>query len=475
MMPYLVTELSEKWYGLWLLVASITGFFALLTLGLSSAVQRFLSYEISSNSINEYKETISSSLFVFTVIGILAILLSIGIVFFTEYFVNEEELKSIFSLLIFVVGFNFAMRFFSTPFNAALTAEFYFSWVSCLEIFGFFIKSILTFYFVEEGYGVLGVGYALLIGEMFANISISFLAIFKLKNFRFSFSSISKKKIIGLYSYGVNAFLATLGVMLRFPLGNIVISSFIGLSAVTVYSIPVRLLGYADAFINTTLGVLQPYFTRLYAKGELALLRKQFFLSNTLSLGVGGMLAGGLFVFGTGFIDLWVTEYPQTQLLIYILPFTLLFDICQKPSVMVLYALNKHRYYAYLNIAEAIVNICIAFVLIQIIGLIGVALAVVIPMLFTKVWLLPRYVCKKLSVSSCRYYLLLVKAYSFVLIYSAIWTFIPVQIKGWLDFIILGLIYCVLYVILYSLLVLNVQQRKNIWSILYKKNRPNQT
>ena len=473
LMPFLISELTDKWYGLWLLVASITGFFALLTLGLSSAVQRFLSYEISSESLGDYKQTISSALFIFTLTAFVVVALSLGIGQYTEYFVDDTDLQIIFSSLILVVGCNFAMRFFSTPFNAALTAEFHFTLVSFLEILGFLVKSILTVYFVKNDYGVIGVGYALLIGEAVANFAIAVLALYKLKYFRFSFRSIKKKKVLALYEFGLNSFIATLGVMLRFPLGNIVISGFVGLSAVTIYSIPVRLLSYADAFVHTTLGVLQPYFTKLYAEKKIEKLQEHFLLASKLSLAIGGVLTGGLIVFGADFISLWVNEYSETKLLTYILPLTLLFGICQQPSVMVLYALGKHRYFAYLNIAEAVVNISIAMILIHYIGVVGVALAVLIPMLFTKGWLLPRYVCRQLALPGQAYYLLLGKAYLFILLYSVLWLNIDVAISTWSDILLYGAIYAMLFMVFFAGLIANKSERSLVISLVIKRIKRN--
>jgi O-antigen/teichoic acid export membrane protein len=469
LMPYLVSELTEKWYGLWLLVASITGFFALLTLGLSSAVQRYLSYEISSGDTTGYKRTVSSALFVFTISGALAISLSLLIAYFSEFFVDSKELETIFSSLVLIVGCNFALRFFSTPFNAALTAEFHFIHISFFEIIGFVVKSGLTVYFVDKGLGVIGLAYALIVGEVFANLSIVLLAVYKLNNFRFSFAFIDKKKVAELFEYGLNSFLATLGTMLRFPLGNIVISGVIGLSAITIYSIPVRLLSYADAFITTSVGVLQPYFTKLYANKKLEELGKIFILSSMVTMGLGGVLAGGLFVFGADFIGLWVKEYQETKLLTLILPWTLLFGICQYPSMMVLYSLGKHKYFAYLNLAEVLVNLCLAAILINFFGVVGVALAVVLPMLITKCWLLPKYVCLQLSIPLKRYYAIFMKFMLFTVLYSTVWLYMSILITGWLDIFLWGSIYAFIYLLLFFFTVIEYKEQKTIKKMVINK------
>ena len=449
LMPFLISQLTEQWYGLWILVGSITGFFTLLTLGLSSAVQRFLSYEISSQNYAEYRKTISSSLVVFGLAASVCLLISWLISISTGYYVDDVELERSFSILILLVGANFAVKFISTPFVAALTAEFKFVLVSSIEITGFIIKSLLTIYFVNKGYGVISIGMALLIGEAVANLCIAIIAFTKIKAFQFRLAFVDRSKLLELYTFGLNSFIATIGTMLRFPLGNVVISAFIGLSSVTIYSIPVRLLNYADAFIFTSIGVLQPYFTKLYAEGNTEELKNKFFFANAISFGLGGLLAGGLFVFGVDFIELWVGDYEETKWLTYILPFSLMFGISQYPSIMILYTLGKHKYYAIQNLLEALVNVALGLVLIQWFGIPGVALGVVLPMLVTKVWLLPKYVSKQLGSSLRSYFILMGKVYFFVISYSLLWLYFDIPVKTWSDLIIWALVYGSGYFVLY--------------------------
>ncbi|MFT5756256.1 MAG: O-antigen/teichoic acid export membrane protein [Alteromonadaceae bacterium] len=476
LMPFLISQLTEQWYGLWILVGSITGFFTLLTLGLSSAVQRFLSYEISSQNYTEYRKTISSSLVVFGFAAGLCLLISWVISMSTSYYVEDVELERSFSILILLVGANFSIKFFSTPFVAALTAEFKFVLVSSIEIAGFVIKSLLTVYFVTEGYGVISIGMALLIGEAIANLCIAIIAFTRIKAFQFRLAFVDRAKLLELYKFGLNSFIATLGTMLRFPIGNVVISVFLGLSSVTIYSIPVRLLNYADAFIVTSIGVLQPYFTKLYAEGKTEELKNKFFFANAISFGLGGLLAGGLFVFGVDFIELWVGDYKETRWLTYILPFSLMFGISQHPSIMILYTLGKHKYYAIQNLLEALVNVALGLVLIQWFGIPGVALGVVLPMLVTKVWLLPKYVCKQLETSFRSYFSAMLKVYFFVISYSSFWLYFDIKIKDWMDLILWALVYGGGYFVLYIYFIADRSFRLHFRDLIFvrilKKHKP---
>ena len=47
LMPFLIHALGDRWYGMWALIGSITSYYALLDLGLTSAVNRFLTQAVA--------------------------------------------------------------------------------------------------------------------------------------------------------------------------------------------------------------------------------------------------------------------------------------------------------------------------------------------------------------------------------------------------------------------------------------------
>jgi len=447
LLPFLIKELSTETYGLWILVMSIVSFLGLMTLGLSSAVQRFLSIEISAKNYIEYQKTTSSSLFVFLILGLLCILASYTISIFSVNFVAQENLQSDFKTLILLMGVNIAIKFFATPFRAALTAEFKFIIVSTIDILTLLIKTLLTIIFIYNDMGVVSLGFALIIGEASGNFMLAAIANKKLIFFKFSLQKLSKMKIKELFKFSINSFIATLGEMLRFPIDNIIISSFIGLSFVTIYSIPVRLLSYANAFILQSLSVLQPVFAKLHAENNTEELKNKFEFANHLSFCLSGLLASSLFIFGGNFINLWINQYDETAFLIIVLPITILVGISQQPSIMVLYAINKHKYYAYQNITESIFNIILSLIFLQYWGIYGVAIGTVLPMIIGKLVFLPKYVCKQISYPLTRYYKTYVKSLLLSTLVPIATVYIFTINFSWLGLSFAAFIYALMYIL----------------------------
>jgi len=468
LLPFLIEELSTETYGLWILVMSIVSFLGLMTLGLSSAVQRFLSMEISVKNYIEYQKTTSSSIFVFLILGFFCIFVSYLISTFSANFVTQENLVNDFQTLIILMGCNIAIKFFSTPFRAALTAEFKFITVSTIDILTLIIKTFLTLLFIHNDMGVVSLGYALIIGEASGNLMLARIASKKLKAFKFSFQHLDKIKIKELFKFSINSFIASLGDMFRFPIDNIIISSFIGLSFVTIYSIPVRLLSYANAFILQSLNVLQPMFAKLHAENKVEELRNKFEFANHLSFCLAGLLASGLFVFGENFIELWINQYDEISILIIILPVTLLVGISQQPTIMILYAINKHKYYAYQNIIESVFNIILSLIFLQYWGIYGVAIGTVLPMVVGRMLFLPRYACKQIDYSLTKYYKIYTKSLLLSLLMPVIANLTFTSDFSWFGILFASLIFSFIYVAIFFALVAEVKTKDHMINLFNK-------
>lgn len=455
MMPFLINGLGEKWYGLWLLIGSIMAFFGLLTIGLSGAVQRYLSIENTPEKIDDYNATLNSSVAVFSFTAVIAIVLSFVISLLPTLFITDTALSEAFSTLIILMGFNIAIAFVASPFRAVLLTNYNFSLVSFSELVAIVSKASLTFGLIMSGYGVVAVAVSTLISTVLCSFIFFVFALKEQKKIKFSRSYIQKHKLVLLFRYGAKTFIGWIGDILRFSIDNMVITAFVGLSAVTVYNIPVRLLGYASQFIVTALGVLQPLFSQLAGEKNNEDLKRKFEFAYGISFAMAALLSSGLFVFGYDFISLWVGEYKEVEQLMYIIPLIILFATSQNPCLLILYSHNKHQYYAYQNIGEGVLNVIVSLIAVQYWGILGVAVGTLIPSLVTKLFLQPRLTCGVLSYSLTKYYKQMFSCFTFVALVSFVGMNVKGDINGWGDLVINVLLFSAAFIPSYWVICLN--------------------
>jgi O-antigen/teichoic acid export membrane protein len=455
MMPFLINGLGETWYGLWLLVGSIMGFFGLLTIGLSSAVQRYLSIENTPDKVDEYNATLNSSVAVFAFTGVIAILLSFIISLLPTLFITDTALSEAFSALIIIMGLNIAIAFVASPFRAVLLTNYQFSLVSFSELVAILSKASLTFGLIISGYGVVAVAVSTLVSTALCSLIFFIFALKKQKKIKFSRAYIQKNKLILLFRFGAKTFLGWLGDILRFSIDNMVITAFISLSAVTIYNIPVRLLGYATQFIVTALGVLQPLFSQLAGEKNNEDIKRKFEFAYGISFAMAALLSSGLFVFGYDFISLWIGEYNEVKSLMYIIPVMLLLTTSQNPCILILYSHNKHQFYAYQNIGEGVLNVIISIIAVQYWGILGVAIGTLIPTLITKLFLQPRLACSVLNYSLATYYKQMFSCFTFVIFVSFIGMNVKTDITSWGELMINIVLFSVVFIPCYWIICLN--------------------
>ena len=71
--PYIIRCLGVNGYGIWRLIASVVGYYAILDLGVSSAVTRYVARYAGQRDYKALNETVSTALTMFCVIGLVVI------------------------------------------------------------------------------------------------------------------------------------------------------------------------------------------------------------------------------------------------------------------------------------------------------------------------------------------------------------------------------------------------------------------
>jgi len=144
--------------------------------------------------------------------------------------------------------------------------------------------------------------------------------------------------------------------------------------------------------------VLTPRFARLEGGEHLEELRSLFVKSLHYSALLGFGLCSLAFIWGGNFIRLWVGEgFNRSIPILWILALAWISDLAQSPGVGMMYALNKHRFYAGACTLEGVAKLALTLVLVRDYGIIGAAFASAIPMVALRVFLQPIYVTRILG------------------------------------------------------------------------------
>ncbi|WP_353540198.1 oligosaccharide flippase family protein [Colwellia sp. KU-HH00111] len=475
MMPFVVKHLGERWYGLWVIVGSLIGYYGVLDFGLSSACQRFIAKALHNDKDGEINTIVSSSFLLFSALSIFSILITCFVLWLSPmFFPVGEELRT-FQVVISILGIKTAIMFLFMVFNGIISAHLRYDIDSYIEIFKLALRTTLIFLYLTMGYSIVALAVITLLTETLGYILIAISAKKVYTPLRISVKNIDPSLFKKLLNYSKSTFIASLGDILRFRIDDLVIAKFIGLAAVTHYSIAIQLVNYIGQFLNTLLGGFLPVFTKYVAQNNNDTMKEKFLLVSEISIFLTLLIVPTVMIIGESFIKIWMGEqFVDAYIPLLILGFAAILAGCNRVCITVLYAKAKHHYFAKVNILEGIANLVLSIVLVREYGIIGVAIGTAIPTILVKTYLLPKYSCELLEINLNEYYKLLGKYFIVTLLfYSTFFWFYQSNIKDtYIHIVFLAAISCFLYLLVAFFLLFSDNLKFYIKQLIPKRYLP---
>jgi O-antigen/teichoic acid export membrane protein len=395
LMPFIVHHLGDRIYGFWALAASFIGYYSLLDFGLSSAVSQYMSVAIGRNNDAECRAVFNTALRINLLLGAIALFVTVAIVAVTPWLSHNPADAHLFQKVIAILGVNAAINLPVRVYGGVLYTKFRFDIQSWLTILGLVLRTGLIIWVILAGEGLLALAWVTLLASLPVTVlQISF-ARREASWARIESGSVEIKIVKSLSSYSVYTFLAYIADAIRFQIDPLVISGLIGLAMVTHYRVAGVFAQYYMQMIIFSVGMLQPVFSRLHGVGDRAGIEKVFFFGTKLSSCISIFICLALIGWGRPFIIRWMgSPYEDAYWPLVVLSLAVLLDVCQKPSIDLLYATFNHRFYTYTNWAEGLLNLAFSLVLARPLGIVGVALGTLIGAFLIRVVLQPWWVCK---------------------------------------------------------------------------------
>src|SRR5713226_998888 len=75
--PFILHRLGDAAFGIWVLIFSLTGYYGIFDFGIRSSIIRYVSKYTATRDIDEVSRLICTSMFTYTCVGILSILITL--------------------------------------------------------------------------------------------------------------------------------------------------------------------------------------------------------------------------------------------------------------------------------------------------------------------------------------------------------------------------------------------------------------
>jgi O-antigen/teichoic acid export membrane protein len=398
--PFILHRLGDSAFGLWVLIFAITGYYGLFDLGIRSSIVRYIAKARATDDLHQASRIISTSLFSYTCIGLLALAVTGVIATFVDHFFRiPAEFHSTARWLLLIVGVSVSLGFPLGVSGGVLEGLQEFSLLNWTNIVSTLMRAALIVVALHGGYGLLTVALITVILPLLAALIRTGIAA-QLVPVSIGLGYVTRATFREIAGYSSASLIMLVSARLRFKSDSVIIGAFLSAAAITYFNIGSRIVDYAGLIVDSLAQTFVPMSSHAEALGDLDRLRKIFVAGNRFCAFIIFPICALLVILGKSVIEVWVgaryvaISYPV--LLVLLLSTTLM--LAQAASGRVLMGMGKHQTWAIATLIEGLANVALSIALVRPFGIMGDAVGTAAPLAITTTCFLPWHVCRQLQI-----------------------------------------------------------------------------
>jgi O-antigen/teichoic acid export membrane protein len=379
--PFILDHLEPTLYGLWLLVGSVMAYGSLLDFGISSAITKYIAEFRAKQQYENAQQLLATALMVYLVLGSLVVVASIVFApFFPRLFNIPPENHVPATWLVMLFGLRTGLALPSNSITAVLRGLERFDFLNLIGVISSLLTATAIVAVILLGGGVIGV----VIVGIAVNVLMLIPGIWSIHriapDLRFGLSGANRSMFRVLTSFSSSIFMLHVGGQLETRTDQIVIGAFLPVSAVTPYSLAAKLSSLPQMITDQFLTLLLPLASKLHAENDHARLRAVYVVNTRLTLAIFLPVGVSLIFLAGPFLTIWVgAEFAGYAYLVLILTLASMIDTSTWPAGAVLQGMGLPKFSGRMSLIAGITNLFMSIILVQRIGLAGVALGTLIP------------------------------------------------------------------------------------------------
>lgn len=397
--PYILHRLGDEAFGLWVLIVTLIGYYKIFDAGVRSSILRYVSRCKTLGDREGVNQVIATAFYFYLGGGFLALLGTFLLApWLPSFFSVAGDTVPAFQSLFVLGGIVQALSLPLTVFAGSLEAAARFDQFNLIRTASLLVRVILVIAVLRAGGGLFGVGAATIIPDLLANCAQVPLAFRALGGLSLHPRWVRKGTFGDMLRYGSISSIIGWGEKLRGCIYPLVIAKFLAPVAVTLFSLPMKLLAFPMDGLGTMTEIINPVSSQLEAKQEFATLRRVIQLSVQSAFLILAPMAAFLLVFGREVLTLWVGEqYASAYPLLVLLTLGMGAAATQCCLQSMLFGIERHKGLIWYRLGEGLAIAVLGSVAVRIWGLWGFALVIAVTLLLTSLILVPRHLCRILG------------------------------------------------------------------------------
>jgi O-antigen/teichoic acid export membrane protein len=406
--PLVVSSLGSVYYGVWSLLMQFTGYLWLFDFGVRESVIKYVAQYEASGERDKLEITVRTAIAVYSLVTLVAMLaVAVMVAALPHVFNIPPDAVSTARIAAFVTGTTVAQSFLTNVFVGVLMGLQRIYLVSRMGIVFSLARAAGTYLLLTNGFGLVGLSLLhLALSLANAGLVVHYCRHY-LPDLPLAPTRPERPEVVKLFNYGKYVLLANVGDKIVFATDALVIGAFLPIAALTPYAIAGTLIQNMRQVVMAMAQIFNPLTSSLRAEGGARVVQPVLQSGARAAMTIGVPICIGFITLGERFVSLWMGDEHAAMAgrVMTVLSAGYLVGLPYYTISGVLYGLGEHRVVAVLRIVEGAINLLCSIVLINLVGLVGVAIGTAIPHVVIVGWALPRALPKLFPMNLRDYYL----------------------------------------------------------------------
>ena len=405
--PLVVNSLGSVYLRCLGLLNQFTGYLYLFDFGVRESVVKYVAQYHASGERDKLESTVRAAISVYAIVSLAVFGIIGGMVLALPYVFNiPADVVPTARIAAFVTGATIAQSFLTNVFVGVLMGLQRFYLVSQANIYNAVLRLVGTYLLLTNGYGLVGLSVLQLALSLFTAACLVQFCLVYLPDVPLRPSRPVRAEVTRLLNYGKYVLMANIGDKIVFATDAMVIAMFLPIAALTPYAIAGTLIHNMRSVVKAMAVVFNPLTSSLRAGGRETALPQVLHAGAKGAMVIGLPICIGFITLGERFVSLWIGEVhaPMAGRVLTALSIGYIVGLPYYTISGILYGLAAHRTVAILRVVEGIANLALSVVLVNTIGLVGVALGTAIPHMIVVGWILPTALPKIVPINLRAYY-----------------------------------------------------------------------
>lgn len=314
----ILDALGVEDFGIYNVVAGVVGMFSLLTGSLSSAISRFITFEIGSGNVERLRRVFSTSIVIQIVLAVLIAILveSVGLWFLNNKLVIPPDRMYAARWVLHISTLTCVIGLLKVPYNATIIAHERMSLFAILTVVESISKLAVAYFIMISPIDRL-IFYAILTGGVSLVISGLYFVYGRVhfqecRNIKLRYH---KSIFREMFSFAGWNFIGSSSAVLRDQGINILLNLFWGATVNAARGVSMQVVNAITQFSSNFMIALTPQITKSYASGDMDYMMRLVFRGSRFSFYLLLILSLPIFLNTSYILNLWLKEVPEYTVL----------------------------------------------------------------------------------------------------------------------------------------------------------------